>query len=529
MYDVVLTGGRIVDGTRTAPYAADVCIRDGKIAAITEHFDGESKEVVDVSGKIVSPGFIDIHSHSDACPLVDYDPESKLYQGVTTEIAGNCGQSILPSTPESCAMIQQYFFSQMELPVGGLTLDGMYGMKEYVQRVKDHGCATNYGMLVGHGTLRGAVMGFVDRDPTPDEMEQLKAMLERELEAGAFGMSLGLIYPPSAFCQSDELVELAKVLKKHDAILTVHMRNEGPRIFQAVDEMIDITRRSGVHLQISHLKLMGKPQWGRSQEILDKIEAARAEGMTITCDQYPYIATSTSMTALLPHWAHDGGMPALVARVKAPTEQLKAETAQEMENRGGPASVLVSSTHGHHPEWEGKTVAELAEQFAMAPADTVMEVLSQCEGAVACIYFSIDQDDMLRIMKDMRICIGSDGYAFSYDRSITKTDPHPRSFGTFPCFLRLNREHQLMPIEDAVYKITGLPADILGLKDRGTLKVGGVADVTVFDAETVRDTSEFMKSVRKPEGIVHVLVGGSFALRDGAATGAKNGMALQKL
>ena len=287
MYDLVLTGGTIVDGTRAKAYVADVCIKDGKIAEITEKFTGESKEIVSISGKTISPGFINIHSHSDACPLVDYEPESKLYQGVTTEITGNCGISILPSTPESNAKISEYFFNQLELPVGDLSIEGMHTLEDYAKRVKAKGTSINYGQLVGHGTLRGAVMGFVNRDPDENEMEQLKAILEQELKNGAFGMSLGLIYPPSAFCQTEELVELAKVLKKYDALLTVHMCNEGPRIFQAVDEMIDITRRSGVHLQISHLKLMGKPQWGRAQELLDKIEAARQEGMTITCDQYP--------------------------------------------------------------------------------------------------------------------------------------------------------------------------------------------------------------------------------------------------
>lgn len=528
VYDLVLTNAMVVDGTRAKPYAADLCIADGKIAEIVPHFSGQSREVVDVAGKAVAPGFIDIHSHSDACPLVSFSPDGKLYQGVTTEITGNCGTSIIPSAPGKEAMMQQYFVSETQMPIGELSLHGIYGMNEYAQRAQENGSAINYGVLIGHGSLRGAVMGFVDRDPDEAEMEQLKSTLERELQNGAFGMSLGLIYPPSAFCQSEELVELAKVLKKYDALLTVHMRNEGPRIFQAVDEMIDITRRSGVHLQISHLKLMGKPQWGRSQELLDKIEAARQEGMTITCDQYPYTATSTSMTALMPHWAHDGGIPALLERVKAPTPELKAAANQEMDNRGGPAAVLISSTHGHHPEWEGKTVADLAAEWNMAPVDVVMKVLADCDTSVACIYFSINEEDMMRIMKDMRISVGSDGYGFSYDRSITTTNPHPRSFGTFPGFLRIVRENQLMPLEDAVYKLTGLPASFLGMKDRGTLEVGKVADITVFDGEHVRDGSTFLESVKKPVGIDHVLVGGVFALRDGAATGAKNGTVLLK-
>lgn len=534
MYDLILRGGTVVDGKRSQPYAADICIREGRIARIAPEGGEEAREVVDVSGLAVAPGFIDIHTHSDACPLVDYEPESKLHQGITTEITGNCGTSILPSLPENSREIVQYFFddtsmfSQVVLNEKDRSLDGLYGVEEYARAVAAHGCTANYGQLVGHGTLRGAVMGFVDRDPEPEEMERLKDLLERELRAGAFGMSLGLIYPPSAFCKREELVELAKVLKKYDALLTVHMRNEGPRIFQAVDEMIDITRRSGVHLQISHLKLMGKPQWGRSQELLDKIEAARQEGMTITCDQYPYTATSTSMTALLPKWAHDGGVSALVARVKAPDQRLKDETAAEMEDRGGPAHVMVSGTHGYHPEWEGRTVAELAEELGLSPVDTVMHVLSACEGSVACIYFCINEDDMLNIMRDMRIALGSDGYGFSYDRSITRTNPHPRSFGTFPRFLRLVREHQLMPLEDAVYKLTGLPADILGLRDRGTLAEGRIADITVFDAERVRDTSVFTDSVRKPEGICHVLVGGEFALRQGRSAGGRKGAVIRR-
>ena len=258
------------------------------------------------------------------------------------------------------------------------------------------------------------------------------------------------------------------------------------------------------------------------------IEAARQEGMTITCDQYPYTATSTSMTALVPKWAHDGGRAALLERLRDPSRQLKAEIAAEMEDRGGADRVMIAGTHGCRPEWEGRTVAELAEELGLSPVDTVMHVLSACEGSVACIYFSIDEGDMLNIMKDMDIAVGSDGYGLSFDRTITITDPHPRSFGTFPRFLRLVREHQLMPLEDAVYKLTGLPADILGLRDRGTLAEGRIADITVFDAERVRDTSEFTDSVRKPEGICHVLVGGEFALRQGRSAGGRKGAVIRR-
>ena len=276
------------------------------------------------------------------------------------------------------------------------------------------------------------------------------------------------------------------------------------------------------------MKLMGRPQWGRSRELLDKLAAARREGLNVTCDQYPYTATSTSMTALVPKWAHDGGRAALLERLRDPSRQLKAEIAAEMEDRGGADRVMIAGTHGCRPEWEGRTVAELAEELKLSPADTVVHALDCCGGRVACIYFSIDEGDMLNIMKDMDIAVGSDGYGLSFDRSITITDPHPRSFGTFPRFLRLVREHQLMPLEDAVYKLTGLPADILGLRDRGTLAEGRIADITVFDAERVRDTSEFTDSVRKPEGICHVLVGGEFALRQGRSAGGRKGAVIRR-
>ena len=344
MYDLILRGGTVVDGTRSRPYAADVCIRDGRIARIAPDAGEEAREVVDVSGLTVAPGFIDIHSHSDACPLLSFQPESKLFQGITTEITGNCGTSILPSLPENSREIVQYFLMTPACSVrwSSTRRTGAWtactGVEEYARAVAAHGCTANYGQLVGHGTPAGAVMGFVDRDPEPEEMERLKDLLERELRGGRLRHVPGADLSPSAFCKREELVELAKVLKKYDALLTVHMRNEGPRIFQAVDEMLDITRRSGVHLQISHLKLMGRPQWGRSRELLDKLAAARREGLNVTCDQYPYTATSTSMTALVPKWAHDGGRAALLERLRDPSRQLKAEIAAEMEGprRSGP-------------------------------------------------------------------------------------------------------------------------------------------------------------------------------------------------
>ena len=522
MIDLVLKNGLVVDGTRAAPYKADVCIKAGKICDILPCHDGEAKESLDVSGMVVSPGFIDIHTHSDISPLVPYTVESKLCQGVTFELCGSCGISALPSNETHEAVIHDYFARNLEQPMDGLKLKE-YSVTDYAEHVAEKGCILNYGAQVGHGTLRLAVMGFENRDPSPQELNQLKDLLDRELSRGAFGMSLGLIYPPSAYSKKEELIELAKVVKKHDAVLTVHMRNESVRLFEAVDEMLEIAEQSGVHLHISHLKLMGTPQWGRAQELLDKLQAARQKGMTITCDQYPFNASSTSIAVLVPGWAHEGGAEAMLGRLEKREGTIIADIEKEMKNRGGPSCVLITGTHGQRPDYEGKTIEELSKAFGLSGVDTVVKVILDCKAQVSCVYFSMSDEDVRVIMRDLAIAIGSDGYSLSYDPAITTSVPHPRNFGSFPAYLQMVIRENLLPLEDAVYKITGLPAEILRMTERGVLKAGNVADITVFDPKTVENKSTYMESRVKPAGIPHVLVGGQFALRDGVTTSVKSG------
>ena len=509
MYDYVLKNGSIVDGSRGKPYRADLCIKGGLIAKITQDAE-EGREVIDASGLVVAPGFIDIHTHSDASPLVGYPVESKLAQGVTTEICGNCGISLLPTEPGCEAAVQEYFSSELEMPLNGRQIT-MPSMSAYAHAVQHSGTALNIGMLVGHGTLRLSAMGFVDRPPTVRELEQMKVLLDRELSAGAMGMSLGLIYPPSAYGTTEELIELAKVVKKHNTILAVHMRSESVHIFEAVDEMLAVAEKSGVHLEISHLKLIGKPQWGRAKELISKIRGAQARGVHVTCDQYPYTASSTALTALMPNWSHAGGNEEMLRRLREREGTLCEEMALEMENRGGPDAILITSTHGSYPEYEGKTVKELALEFGLSPLDTVIRILIACNVSIACVFFCISEDDVLAIMSEPFICVGSDGYSFSYDAQYTKTDPHPRSFATFPQFFQTVREKRLMSIQEAVYKATELPAQILGLHDRGQLKKGKAADITVFDENQIASRSTYLNSKVRPVGIPYVFVGGRLA------------------
>lgn len=524
LYDFVLKNGLVVDGRRNLPYKANLCIKDGRIVDITKDSSVIGNEIINCEGKVISPGFIDLHTHSDACPLNSKETESMLNQGVTLEIGGNCGISLIPSNESNRAEIREFFSRTIEIPLEDPSFK-MDNMRDYLEIANKHALSINAGILIGHGTLRACVVGFDDREPTYEELDKMKNILHQELQNGAFGMSLGLIYPPSSYGKLHEFVELSKVIKKNNGILTVHLRNESNLVFEAIDEMIKVTELSGVHLHISHLKLIGKPQWGNSKKLLDNIEAARQRGCNITCDQYPYEATSTGLSALVPGWAHDGGNSKMIERLKAKDFRLLTDIATEMDRRGGSRCVGVSSTHGHIPEIDGKNIEEISKMYNLSPEETVVEILIKCRGEISAIYYSLSLDDVLNIMKEMYISIGSDGYNFSYDLDY---NPHPRSFGTFPRFLQMVRENKLMSLEDAIYKITGLPAQIIRLADRGVLKVGNVADITVFDFNEIKDMSTFLHSPVKPLGINHVFIAGVPAILHGTKTSNKIGKILLK-
>lgn len=525
MYQYVLKNASIADGTGQPLYQGDVCIQDGRIADILPPCSGQGETVLDLSGLVAAPGFIDIHTHSDTVPLqTGCPPESKLQQGVTLEITGNCGISHLPAPKEKQEELARFYNAILPASVGYASLEDE-SVSDYAAHVAQHPPAIHYGVLIGHGTLRGAVMGFDMRQPTPEEQLRMERLLDQQLEEGAFGMSLGLIYPPSSFAQRDELVGLAKVLAARGCILSVHIRNESDQVFQSVEEMLDVARRSGVHLELSHLKLMGKAQWGQTQRLLDMLDQARAQGVRVTCDQYPYNASSTGLSALAPGWAHDGGVACLTQRAQHPSPQLLDAISAEMERRGGASAVLVVDTHGCLPEVHGKTLEEISQLWSIPPAEATARCLALCGGSVSCIYFTMDMDDVCRIMRDMNISVGSDGVSYDY-ASAAQHCFHPRNFGTFPRFLQTVRERELMPVEKAVYKMTGLPARVLGLKDRGLLQPGKAADLTVFDPQLIADRSTFTNSAVKPAGIHYVFVSGQLALDHGTPTGARAGTVL---
>lgn len=521
MYDLVIKNGKIVSGTGAQAFIADIAIKDKKIAKIAPQLE-DGVKTIDAEGFVVSPGFIDMHTHSDIAFIQDETCGSKLFQGVTTELAGCCGFSYYPSNEAGFERLKSYTEEKEYINYVSKSLG------EFVQKTDSMNKSINWGTYVGHGALRASVVGFGDVKATSEQIEIMKALLDVALSEGAFGLSLGIAYAPGMFCETEELVELSKVVAKHDKIVTSHIRNENIAVFEAIEEMIEIGRASKAHVHISHLKL-GYGSWHKTEKLFDTIESARAEGIHLTIEQYPYNASSTGLTAVLPNWVHEGGVDKILERFRDHRDEvikgIEASNSFEM----GLDRVMVVSTGGFMPEADGKNIREISQMLDKPESETVIYLLENTECAVPTIRFTMDDEDVLKIMKRKDCAVISDGSAYNVDPKKMTFKPHPRNYGTFPRFLKLNREHQLMSLEDAIYKMTGLPAENLHLKERGVLKEGHYADITIFDYEKIEDTAVFNNSISKPIGIEYVIVNGKIAIDQANLTSERSGeILLQK-
>jgi N-acyl-D-amino-acid deacylase len=518
MFDVAIRNGYVVDGSRLKGKKAAVYISGGKIAEISEDAQKPARESYDAEGKIVSPGFVDIHSHSDLSYAFAPAMETKLMQGVTFELAGQCGGSSVPTTPAVYAsIVKERWYSSSDAPTWEEY--PVSNMTEYAADFDKRGASINMSSLIGHGTLRSCVMGWEMRQATPEELDKMCGMLDEMLRQGAPGISFGLIYPPGSFCDTAEVIALAKVVAKHDKMLAVHMRNENAGVFKAFQEMIDVAKATGVKLQISHFKLMGVAQWGRADELLHMLDLARAQGVRVHCDQYPFMASNSGLTSCVPLWALDGGRDKLVERNHTPelTEELNEGIIAMTDSRGGPDRVVVSLTHPRMPEYENKSLSEIAGMLGVSVVDAIRELLVRTRGQVGCIYHSISEGDMLKIMARTDICVATDGSSYSLTDLPGK--PHPRNGNTFPAFLKYVREHKLMSIEDAVYKMTALPATLMGFDGSfGYLRPGYAADVTVFDWDKIEVKGTYADITPKPEGIDYVFTNGRLVYDHGTFT-----------
>ena len=517
-FDVLIQHGRIADGTGNASFLGDVAIRNGKIAALGNLPGAKAKRVIDATGKIVAPGFIDIHNHSDYTLLADGNAQSMIRQGVTSMIFGEGGSAA---------------------PADGK--QGWTDFKGYFALLLKQGIATNIGSYVGSSQVWTQVRGEKAGPPTAAELTRMEALVRQAMEQGALGVASSLSGPPGSWIDTDTLVAMCKAAAPYGGIYSTHMRTEGQGVFESVAEAIAIGQRAGVPVDIIHLKLADKKLWGQMPELVATIRQARANGQDVTANVYPYRAGQNNLATIIPPWAHEGGSKALIARLKDPA--LRTRLRNEIENGipdhapgqppwydhytatgGWDGMLLVSLSNPAYKKYEGKRMSEVIQGIGGDPLDALFKVLEENGGSVPTVYFHHDEKDMQYALAQPFVSIGSDGSAIATEGPTAEGHPHPRYFGTFPRVLgKYVREEKVLQVEDAVRKMTSANAGKLHLWDRGLLRPGMWADVTVFDPKTVADNATYEKPQQYPGGVEFVIVNGVVVIDGGKHTGARPG------
>jgi N-acyl-D-amino-acid deacylase len=536
-YDLIIRGGRVVDGAGNPWYRGDVAVSNGKITSIGKLAGLEAERVIDAGGLVVAPGFIDAHSHSNGTTLYYRQMESNVMQGMTTVVAGQCGSSSAPVNPDLRQEMEERLARilppEVELKITWTTFD------EYLKEEEKEGLGANIAHNVGHGALRVAAMGYEARDPTQGELERMKELTAEAMEAGAYGLSTGLIYPPGIFAKTEEIIELARVAARYGGIYDTHIRGEGKTLMKALEEAITIGEEAGIPVHISHHKAANKEVWGRSTDTLAMMEEARERGVDITADQYPYRAGSTGLATLLPPWAHEGGMERLLERLRDPELRRRMrENIEEglpgWENFAGElgweniyVTRVITDENKH---LEGKNLREIREAREEPDECTsLFDLLLEEEGAAGMIIFSMDEGDVRRIMSHHLQMVGTDSGSSSTTGFMRRGKPHPRGFGSYPKILgRYVRELGVLRLEDAIRKMTSMPAQRFGILDRGLIRPGMWADITVFNPDTVIDKATYQNPHQYPDGIEYVIVNGVVTVDKGVYTGALAGKTLRK-
>jgi dihydroorotase/N-acyl-D-amino-acid deacylase len=529
-YDVIIRNGHVIDGTGNPWYAADVAVGGDRIAAIGDLREAHAKREIDAKGRIVAPGFIDMLGQSEVAFLVDNRSLSKLSQGITTEITGE-GGSIAPQNEKTIAP-QKAFLDQYKLTIDWTTLDG------YFRRLEKQGTPLNIGTYVGSAQVREAVIGDDDRAPTPAELDQMKALVEQAMKDGALGLSSALIYPPNIYAKADELIALAQVASRYGGLYATHMRSEGASEMPALAEAIRIGREANLPVEVFHLKVSGKPRWGGMKNVAAAIQLARDSGLDIAADMYPYTAGATALASALPPWAADGGVRKLLERLKDPAirARIKKDLAgdhPDWENLfydcGGATGVLISSVQNSElKQFEGKNVEEVAKSWKRSPEDALMDFVLADNAQTGAIYFMASEEDLRTGLSQPWTSIGLDAGEMSLDGPLYEPHTHPRAMGSMPRFLgRYVRDEHLLPLEAAIRKITSLPAQREHLENRGLLKPGYFADITVFDPATIIDHATYTKPDQLSDGIDFTIVNGQIEYDRGKLTGSTAGRILR--
>jgi dihydroorotase/N-acyl-D-amino-acid deacylase len=529
-YDVLIKNGKIYDGSGNPWVSGDIAIRGDRIAAIGHLGDAKSKKIIDANGLAISPGFIDMLGQSEVALLIDNRSLSKLAQGITTEITGE-GGSIAPQTDLTLRSLQPAL-EHYNLKIDWTTLDG------YFKRLEKNGTPLNIGTYVGAGQIREAVLGDEDRAPTPQEMERMKELVAEAMRDGALGLSTALIYPPGHYAKTEELIELAKVASRYGGIYGSHMRSEGQTEPEAIAEALRIGKEANLPVEIFHLKVSGKTRWGNMPKIVGQIQAARDSGQDVSADMYPYIAGGTALASSLPPWVADGGMEKLLERLHdlANREKIKVEMGADhptWENiffdSGGGAGVLVSGIE--NPElkkFDGKTIAQIAEEQHKSQLDTLFDLVIGDKGQTGALYFMASEKDLTFGLKQPWTSLCLDAGELSMDGPLFEEHTHPRAFGAMPRFLgHYVRDEHLLPLEQAIRKMTSLPAQRERLRERGLLKEGYFADITVFDPANINDVGTYSKPSQVSQGVKYVFVNGKLEFENGKLTGLTAGRALR--
>lgn len=497
-YDVLITNGRIIDGAGNPWYRADIGIRHGRIIKVGKINPSEAATTVDVKNRIVAPGFIDVHTHVESLFNLP-SAENFVRMGVTTLITGNCGTS-------------------------------KTDVAEFLGRTKTRPIAVNVATLIGHGSVRQEVMKSADRAPTEDELKQMEAIVDRGMKDGALGLSTGLIYVPGTFAKTDEIVALARVVARHGGLYATHMRSEGENVLDAIRESIQIGEQAGLPVDISHFKISSKKLWGQSQATLHLVRDARARGLLVTVDQYAYTASSTSLESRIPAWVRAGGTEEAKKRLadKATRERVVKEMKEAMK-RSGFKDFSYAMVAGYAPDesFNGKSIAEITKQTRGKKdlSDQIEQILSMYEaGGAGMVFHVMNEDDVQRIMRESFTMVGSDSGVRRQDESI----PHPRGYGNNARILgRYVRELRVLSLEDAIRKMTSLPAQTFGLRDRGMVHEGFAADLVIFDEHKIADQATYVQPHQFPVGIDYVMVNGELVFAAGSMTSARPGVAVR--
>lgn len=522
-FDILIKNGTILDGTGRQEFLGDIGIKNGKILTLENSGiidDSSALNIINAKGLKVTPGFIDIHSHTDTGLFINPNAESKIRQGVTTEAAGQDGSSVAP---------RKSHFPDEEYKVDDRQWESF---NDFFKLLEENKSAINFATFVGQGTIRGFVVGQNDRPATNEEIEQMKRLVIEALEQGVFGVSTGLEYTPGSFATTEEIIELCKVMKTKGGIYATHMRNEDDRVLEAIEEAIAIGKVAGVPVNISHLKVQGKSNWHKIEQVFALIQNANNSGTRVTMDRYPYTAFSTGLSNLFPLWSREGGTEKFLQRLEDENLfiTLKAYVLSRVESLSSWDAVLIAGVDKkENKQYEGKTILQIVSETDEDPFEFTRRLLIDERGRVSMCGFGMSEENTKSILAHPYCMVASDGSARATYGKLSEGNPHPRSYGTFPRFLgRYVRDEKIVSLPEAIRKITSLPAETLGISDRGRIVAGMYADIVCFDFDNIIDKADYVKPHQYPEGIEYVLVNGEVVIDKGEHTGKLAGKVLKR-